>query len=209
MKSVNIQEKKGFTLIELLIVIAIIAILGSATVLVLNPVELMKQGRDGTRINDMDNLERAIHTYAVSAASVNLDFRTYCVGTSTTGVGCASSGATTATITPFTNLSTNTFGAATNVVASTAIDGNGWVDVKFTDASGGSPIPALPLDPVNNTNYFYAYKSSASNTFKLAARLESLKYRDKMVNDGGTKNTCSGSYVDATCFYENGSDMSL
>lgn len=59
MKSVNIREKKGFTLIELLIVIAIIAILGSATVLVLNPVELMKQGRDGTRINDMDSLERA------------------------------------------------------------------------------------------------------------------------------------------------------
>ncbi|MCL4400352.1 type II secretion system GspH family protein, partial [Patescibacteria group bacterium] len=41
--------KEAFTLIELLVVIAILGVLGTAVVLVLNPSELIKQGRDSTR----------------------------------------------------------------------------------------------------------------------------------------------------------------
>ena len=37
--------KRGFTLIELLVVIAILAVLATATILVLNPAELLKEGR--------------------------------------------------------------------------------------------------------------------------------------------------------------------
>ncbi|MFA7202022.1 MAG: type II secretion system protein, partial [Candidatus Paceibacterota bacterium] len=45
-----IRSKSSFTLIELLIVIGILAILTAAVVLVLNPTELLKQGRDSKRM---------------------------------------------------------------------------------------------------------------------------------------------------------------
>ena len=51
---------KGFTLIELLIVIAILAILATTVVLVLNPAQILAETRDGQRLNDMGTLQSAI-----------------------------------------------------------------------------------------------------------------------------------------------------
>ncbi|MCL5016232.1 MAG: type II secretion system GspH family protein, partial [Patescibacteria group bacterium] len=45
-KPPKVNERSSFTLIELLIVIAIIGILASALVLVLNPSQLLSQSRD-------------------------------------------------------------------------------------------------------------------------------------------------------------------
>ncbi|MDE2144961.1 MAG: type II secretion system protein, partial [Patescibacteria group bacterium] len=50
---VNVNERSSFTLIELLIVIAIIGILASALVLVLNPAQLLSQSRDSRRTQDL------------------------------------------------------------------------------------------------------------------------------------------------------------
>ncbi len=55
-----IGEGRGFTLIELLVVIAVLATLAVAVVLVLNPAELIKEGRDTTRISDLAALNNAI-----------------------------------------------------------------------------------------------------------------------------------------------------
>ena len=46
------RMKKGFTLVELLIVIGIVAILATIVVLVINPVELLKESRDSRRLSD-------------------------------------------------------------------------------------------------------------------------------------------------------------
>lgn len=46
------KEQKAFTLIELLVITAILAVLGSVTVVILNPTELLAQGRDSQRMND-------------------------------------------------------------------------------------------------------------------------------------------------------------
>jgi len=53
-------NKNGFTLVELLVVVAILGILMAAVVLAINPMEIMKKGRDSTRLSDMDSLRKAI-----------------------------------------------------------------------------------------------------------------------------------------------------
>ena len=60
MRQNKIQSKKAFTLIELLIVIAIIGVLATTSILVLNPAELTKRSRDSDRISDMANLNKAL-----------------------------------------------------------------------------------------------------------------------------------------------------
>ena len=188
----NIQKKKGFTLIELLIVIAIIAILGSATVLVLNPVELMAQSRDGTRVSDLATLRNAINTYVVNTTVTSNIF-----GSCTAGGRCTSD--PTATFGPF---ATTT---CANTAGSTVITGGGWVDVNFTSVTGSAPaLSALPVDPKNTgtgaTANLYGYMcNNTANTYELATRLESTKYASKMTSDGGA----------SAAWYEIGTDPGL
>ncbi|MCL5016431.1 MAG: type II secretion system GspH family protein, partial [Patescibacteria group bacterium] len=59
----KVNERSSFTLIELLIVIAIIGILASVVVLVLNPAQLLSQSRDSRRTQDLSNLNNAIGMY--------------------------------------------------------------------------------------------------------------------------------------------------
>ncbi|MCL5016417.1 MAG: type II secretion system GspH family protein, partial [Patescibacteria group bacterium] len=64
------NNESSFTLIELLIVIAIIGILASALVLVLNPSQLLSQSRDSRRTQDLSNLNNAIGMYLSEGNSV-------------------------------------------------------------------------------------------------------------------------------------------
>ena len=59
LSNIKSEVQKGFTLIELLIVIAILAILTTIVVIVLNPAELLAQGRDSQRFSDMASLRTA------------------------------------------------------------------------------------------------------------------------------------------------------
>ena len=178
--------KKGFTLIELLIVIGILAILTAAVVVVLNPAELLKQARDSQRMSDLDSVKSAVSLYLATASTPDL----------TEGItgDAARTTAATSTYNPFTTITNY------SISSTTAINGTGWVTVKLSDTSGGSPLSALPLDPVNNTNYFYGWAADESaNTFELDARLESSKYSGKMTTDGGS----------SADFYEIGTDPGL
>jgi type II secretory pathway pseudopilin PulG len=53
----------GITYVEILITIAIIMVLFVAVMLIINPVELQKRGRDNKRISDISALDRAIGEY--------------------------------------------------------------------------------------------------------------------------------------------------
>jgi prepilin-type N-terminal cleavage/methylation domain-containing protein len=155
--------KRGFTLIELLVVIGILAILTAAVVVVLNPAELLRQARDAQRLSDFDSLRSAVSLYLATAAAPALGGTINC----TVGIEAPGGGV-----------------CVTN--AATTVDGNGWVMVALTDAVGGSPLSALPLDPVQDATNFYAYAASTTAlTFELNGHLESSKYDSRMSSDGG------------------------
>ncbi|MBI5732596.1 prepilin-type N-terminal cleavage/methylation domain-containing protein [Candidatus Jorgensenbacteria bacterium] len=197
--------KRGFTLIELLVVIAILVVLSTAVVLVLNPVELIKQGRDATRISDLDTLNRAIGLYFadVSNPSWNPD-PVNATATCTAGVSFP--------------LSAVTSSCSTNVV--TIADGSGWVRyVNFTVISGGSPLSRLPTDPLDSVvaadcpgggvtstlGCFYGFRASSTfGVYEIVANMESTKYRN-----GGTADVESKDGGNQGHWYEVGTNLNF
>src|SRR3990167_5971263 len=181
--------KKGFTLLELLIVIGILAILATTVTIILNPAELLRQARDSQRLSDLESLNTATNLY-VSTYSTSTLF----IGTSTQAQGTCTAG------------TASVFTGACTTSASTKVDGTGWITINYTLVPTGSPLSRLPMDPINNATYFYAFKAtSTASTWEIDGVLESNKYavqQNLMTNDGGNKNTCPG--VD--CLYEIGSD---
>ena len=166
--------KKGFTLIELVIVIGVLAILATVVVLVLNPAQLLAQARDSQRMSDLSSVKSAIALYLTTATSP--------------AVGAASKG-TVSTACWFGDTCAT---ACSGVSTSTAVDGTGWINVDLTGTTGGSPLSALPLDPLQTVTYQYAYIGDATNlTFELNAHLESTKYSGLEGTDGGN---CSSVY---------------
>lgn len=151
---------KGFTLVELLVVIAIIAVLAIIMGVVINPIEIFKNGRDSTRLADMASLQQAINVAAQEATASGTDI--LCNGVEA----------------PCTE-SSFPLGANTRKT-----DATGWVKVNLS-AQKSVSVPALPVDPTNNNTYKYTYYSDG-NTWKMTVVLESEKNLDKMKNDGGT-----------------------
>lgn len=173
--------RKGFTLLELLIVIGILAILATATVLVLNPAEYLRQARDTQRVTDLESLKGALSLWVTAG-----------VGTSSLGA-CPASGRCT-----YTGFSTFSGGACSggNVSTAQTTDGTGWVDVNFAGLPGGAPLPKLPLDPVNNsTSSAYGYACSNSTLmFELNGFFESVKYKTTDDFDGKDGGNNAGAY---------------
>ncbi|MCR4275702.1 MAG: type II secretion system GspH family protein [Candidatus Wolfebacteria bacterium] len=57
------SRNNGFTLLELLIVVGVLAIVGTVTVMILNPSEIFKQSRDALRTTDLKAIDTAIRAY--------------------------------------------------------------------------------------------------------------------------------------------------
>ena len=202
--------RKGFTLIELLIVIAILAILATTVVLVLNPAQILAETRDGQRLNDLSTLQSAISLYLANVSNPLMSYRGSCSTqcfTAVAGVsqaGCAGLGAAR-------HSATDGGGATKNATASSTtarvVTGLGWLPIKFNDISGGAPFAQEPIDPTNSTTYFYSYAcSEALKSFELNAEMESSRYQsggsgdvESNTKDGGDVNTA----------YEVGNDSGL
>jgi len=171
------KETSGFTLVELLVVIAIIAILAAVVVLIINPLELTRRGRDAARLTDLANLQQAINV-AVQES------------TGTASILCAGVGAGTGC--------TGTSGGA----ATRASNGSGWVKVDLSSQNSVS-VPTLPADPLNTGVYVYTYTTNTPaagqypDKWEINAVLESQQQSGKMSTDGGNNNAV----------YEVGSDL--
>jgi len=221
---------KGFTLVELLIVIAILAALVAVVAVVLNPAELLAQARDSQRLRDMTTVRDAINIHLSQVPAAPL-----CGGTVAAPTPCPVGGTCTVTVAP----ATGPFGGATPLAGLVCAldpdrlnDGTGWVAIDFRAMPGGAALSTLPMDPVNNANFFYAYRAdNVARTFKIATRLESEGHRRAMALDGGTRNCSCPSTAGGTdsapctaataafmtaaqsiatnCFYEVGTNMAL
>lgn len=150
------KSAPGFTLVELLVVIAIIAILAAVVVLIINPLELTRRGRDAARLTDLANLQSAINVAvqeATGSASAIL-----CDGGATPCNGSS-------------NIGTRNS------------DGTGWVKVNLSSQKSVS-VPTLPVDPTNSTASHYTYCSDG-NGWEIDTALESQQQSGKAGGDGG------------------------
>ncbi len=160
----------GFTLIELLIVIVIIGVLALIVVLVLNPAEMLRKGRDSQRLSDMTTIKSAISLYLSDTTSPSMGTvgDVYCShpvsGCPVTCNHCND--------TPYNN------------------DGTGWIPIDLTGVSSGTPISHYPADPTNSATggQYYRYQSDANNSFEIDSVMESDYYtttNDVAEKDGG------------------------
>jgi len=168
----------SFTLVELLIVIAILAVLAAAVVIVLNPAELLAQARDSQRVSDLVSIKRSMSLWAIDnpGASEGTPNKIY-ISVPDTSSTCAN----------ITSLPALPSGWTYNCVSSEDsrnIDGSGWIPVDFTIVTGGSPLPYLPIDPVNDAQTGRYYTYTAGGSYELTALLEAQKH-DAAVKDGG------------------------
>ncbi|MBU1000536.1 hypothetical protein KKE78_04035, partial [Patescibacteria group bacterium] len=125
-------------------------------VLIINPLELTRRGRDAARLTDLSNLQQAINV-AVQEAT-----------------GSA------ATILCSGGIAVPCEGVSTGARSS---DGTGWVKVDMSTQNSVS-VPTLPVDPINDLATHYLYCSDG-NAWEINAKLESEQQNDKMENDGG------------------------
>jgi len=188
------MNKKGFTLIELLVVIAILAVLAVAVTLILNPAQLVRQGRDSTRMSDMAAVHRAIGLYFADQQELTFTSGSVC----TTNSGTATSSGDGET--------------CDDNSTSTAVDGTGWVgvgdtDIVFTDMTTGAPLSRLPLDPVNNETYYYVFISDDNENYELNANMESTRYSSTGGADNDDVESTDGGDNDG--WYEIGNSSSL
>jgi type II secretory pathway pseudopilin PulG len=164
----RLRPSPSFTLLELLLVLGILGILGGITFVVLNPQELIAEARDSTRLANLRTVNQALFTYTTQMGDPggNPDFIYISLPD--------------ATITCDTFLPTlPTLPIPYEYRCSTSVnyrktDGTGWIPVALTSMPGGSPIPNLPIDPENNSSFFYSYISGGS--YELTSLLESEKY---------------------------------
>lgn len=157
------RRARGFTLLELIIVIAILSVLSVAVILVINPAETLRRGRDSTRFSDLSATKSAIALYLTDVTSADLDaaLTNLCLGTDTAvsqiaysipsaGVACATAPAAGADAdaggSAFSAVDFCTHATATNLGA---VNGTGWIPVNLAGISSGSPLGSFPVDPTN------------------------------------------------------------
>ena len=168
--------KKGFTLVEILIAIAILGVLSAATFIAINPSERFKQSRDTERVADISNLNTLITQKRYSHVRRDLgNAQVVYISLPDTSATCSSY--TLPTLPSGWSYACVTQEDVLNV------DGTGWLPV---DISESRAMSALPLDPLNTQDYFYAYTIDSDEAFILTTALESEeKLKGTALTDGG------------------------
>ncbi len=191
----RLRKKRGFTLIELMVALGVIAILSVTVILVINPVNLLKEGRDSQRIADLAQMNRAMSLYIANVGSFPSTLSCPSSGTGSCYVGLPVgmsmvTGAPAALIPRCGQRYKSTQNPATATSASQVITGTGWIPVNLTDISVGVPIVQWPMDPKTlvlgngsttnpqaflDTSYYYSF-ACYNNSWEFTANMEAPRY---------------------------------
>lgn len=159
----------------MLIVMGIVAVLGTVTIIIIQPVEYLKESRDSARFSDINNLNKDLQMAQLDNLSMGTSSVIY-VSVPDTSPTCANLG-----LAPV-NGYVYSCSTAINL---RKIDGNGWLPINFTlFQSINHPLSSLPIDPVNSTssNLYYIYVKNENNYSIQTISLESQKYLNKNPN---------------------------
>jgi prepilin-type N-terminal cleavage/methylation domain-containing protein len=91
-KEEKMNTRRGLTLIELLVVIVIVGILAAVVMLAINPAEMMRRGRDSTRMEDLETVRKAIDM-TIAAEDTTLASSGGTLNSGTAGRACTGVGA--------------------------------------------------------------------------------------------------------------------
>ena len=180
------KSGEGFTLTEILIVIGILSLLTVVSILVINPVEYLKQGRDAKRLSDVGALKSAINFANVLNSNLDFDGPNYansCKGESSQRVFVSvpsGNGETPPTLPAGWTL------AQVSSSDMYHVDGTGWLPINLAAANPNisSALPTLPADPTNTftSGLYYSY---VCGSYEINVALESLKQSIEAETDGG------------------------
>jgi len=172
----NNKNNKAFTLLELLIVIGVLATLATIVILVLNPAELLKQSRDAKRLSEIKVIDDAIRLYTFNSNTL------YYGTSSVVYLSLPSSNSNCSSYTGLPSLSSGWTYACKPESDYRKVDGTGWIPVNFSSTQAGPSLAILPVDPINNSSYYYAY---IPGSWSLTTKIESIKFIPTAQNDGG------------------------
>lgn len=167
--SKSVSKNDSFTLIELLVVIGILAILTAAVVLVLNPVEYLKQSRDATRMSDLSSVNQALSVLESQGVTNFGSVNTVYVSIPNASSDCSGLGLPTLP-------SPWAYHCAPSATLQ-SVNGTGWIPVDFTQSPTLS-FSTLPIDPTNSTSTGNYYTYTPGGSWELDTILESSKYRN-------------------------------
>ncbi len=167
--------KNSFTLVELMIVIAILAILSAIVIFALNPARLFDNFRDSKRVTDIVTLNKAISFLE----SWNTNGMVY--GTSTVVYLSLPDSSSTCSSYALPTLATGYSYYCASSANYKNTDGTGWIPLNFAVSSNNNYLSVLPVDPINDVNYYYSYFPGGS--YELIARLKYSKAQS--INDNG------------------------
>lgn len=168
--------------------------LAAVVVVVINPADMLKRARDGRRMTELAGINRALGYYQTLVGDTGMGSASvvYISLPDTDNTGPRDCDEYTLPAIPS---DWSYYCAYQNEYRRP--DGTGWVPVNFSSMPTGSPFAAIPIDPQNNTSYYYTYITGSS--WVLRALLESQKLTEQAANDGGV----------ADAAFEKGTNLSL